>query len=484
MKILLVNPPHDLETTLGRGALFVPKIEPLGLLYMAAVLKENGYDVRVIDAFAEELSEKELKSRILELNPDIVGFTSFTSNGGFLYDFGRKLKEERPQTLIVYGNTHASIYAQQYLLNKCCDIVVHGEGEYVLLQIVRQHGRKKGFSSVPAVSFVENGRVVTTPGYGLIEDLSALPFPARELVNKNRYGIGGISNFRLGAEEKGKTSRHMFTSRGCSNRCRFCAVHNNQKQRFNSIDRTISEIEILIKDYNAGYIFFMDSSFTIDRQRVINICNEIIRKKLCFRWGCEAYVKGMDKEIVRLMESAGCVDMNFGVETGVQRLLDDMNKRITIQDAKDAIETVKSHTNINAMGLFILGLPGESCSDSLETIEFSKKLPIDMAQFSVCVPYPGSCLFEELRNNGLDIGIRKDNALDTSVWQRYNAYVSFSSELPIWVTKEQSPDGLKKLQKKALRSFYFRLKPFWNQVKRIRLADVPSVVKAFFWTFF
>ena len=152
---------------------------------------------------------------------------------------------------------------------------------------------------------------------------------------------------------------------------------------------------------------------------------------------------------------------------------------------EEAIKTVKRDSKIKVSGLFILGLPGETYNDSLQTIDFARKLPLDMAQFSILVPYPGSPLFNELAAKGeIDTGIREDGTIDTSVWLRYSAYISYTKNNPIWVTKDLTGEMLKKLQKKALRNFYLRPRQFWNQLKRIRVCQLWSVTKTFFETFY
>ncbi|HAF94936.1 MAG: B12-binding domain-containing radical SAM protein [Elusimicrobia bacterium GWC2_51_8] len=484
MKILLVNPPDDLSM-LGGGSVFVPKLEPLGLLYIAAVAKQAGYEVEVLDAFAEGLSREEAYKRILSARPDVAGFTSFTSNGGFLYTYGQLLKKELPNALVVFGNMHACVFAEQYIINGCCDIVVHGEGEYTFIELLKAHEAKSGWSVVPSISYGKDGRVVNTSVPCYVEDLTRLPLPARELVKQDLYDIGPLSNFRLKNAGKGKVSKHMFTSRGCPRRCIFCAVHHNIKQRVHSIAQIAAEMESLINEYNAGYIFFADSLFISDKRRVMNLCAEIRRRRLTVSWGCEAHVDFIDEELVKSMESAGCTDMNFGIESGVQRLLDRVCKGIKLENVEAALKIVKRHTGIKANGLFILGLPGETRKDSLETIAFAKRLPITMAQFSIFTPYPGSPLFNELKEKGeIDTGIRPDGTIDISVWPRYSAYISYTRGKTIWATPGQTSKSLKELQRKALRSFYLRPKPLITQLKRICWSDFPLCVKAFKDTFF
>jgi anaerobic magnesium-protoporphyrin IX monomethyl ester cyclase len=484
MKILLINPPDDLEALLGQGATFISTFEPLGLLYMAAFLQREGYDVEVVDAYAEHLSLDALKSRISQAPPDVVGLTSFTSNGAIVYELGKWLKGNFPGMVVALGNIHGAVYAEQYLRNGCCDLVVHGEGEQAMLDLLRVcETGSRDFAAIACASSLNNGDFVPNREWGITPDLSKIPLPARDLVNQELYNIPSISN--LPYSGKGGKGKHMFTSRGCPNRCTFCVVHHGRRQRFNSVDRVVDEMSLLVNKYGADYIFIMDSLFISDKRRVIDICQEIRNRKLDFKWGCEAHVRFIDEELVRVMESAGCYDMAFGIESGVQRLLDGVKKKIRLDQVQQAVETVKRFSGIKVSGLFILGLPGETYQDSLQTIAFAKALPLDMAQFSILTPYPGSEIFYELREKGqVDTGIRPDGTLDTSVWLRYSAYISYTDNQPIWVTPELTADQLKKLQKKAVRQFYWRPKQFLDQLKRVRISELPAIIKAFVKTFF
>jgi radical SAM superfamily enzyme YgiQ (UPF0313 family) len=485
MKILLINPPDDLEAIMGGGAVFVPNFEPLGLLYVAAVCRDAGYEVSVIDAFAERLPNHKLHSRIQELNPDVIGFTSFTCTGGFIYECGQQIKKERPQTLVVFGNIHASVYAEQYLSNKCCDAVVHGEGEYTFLSLLKVKDDPSLWPGVPSISFMADNKFVTTSAPKAIEDISRLPLPARDLVDQRFYSNGPISHFRSKGLKKGKLSKHMLTSRGCSHRCTFCVVHNDSKQKYNTISNVIKEIEILINEYNAGYIVMMDPNFIGDRARTIELCKELYSRGLKVSWGCCAQVNTVDEELLKYMELAGCTDIAFGIESGVERLLNNVRKGITLEKIEAAVKLVKQHTKIDAVGMFILGLPGETYNDSLATIKFALRLPLDKAQFGILTPYPGSDIFKELRaKNDIDTGVCSDGTVDISVWARYSSYISYTDKALIWTTPGLTSAQLKALQKKATRRFYLRPRQLFEQIKMLQWWHLPLYIKAFMDTFF
>ena len=236
-------------------------------------------------------------------------------------------------------------------------------------------------------------------------------------------------------------------------------------------------MELLEKEFGADHAAITDPCCMDDQQRMLDICAEIRRRRLKIKWGCDARASHITPELVRALAGANCFDLSFGMESGVQRLIDAVHKGLTIEQIIRAVATVKEHSEIRLGGLFMLGLPGETCEDSLETINFAKSLPLDMAQFSLCTPYPGSALFETLRGQGrIDTGLRPEGGLDTSVWKRYSAYISFTSLDPIWVTPEQTPAQLKALQKKAQREFYLRPSQLLRHASRLRPGNIGKAL--------
>jgi len=478
LRVVLVNPPDEIERILGVGKEFIQKYEPLGLLYIAAVLRELGHEVRVIDAHAEGLDRDDIMRRLAGEAPDAVGLSTLTCNGAVVWELGRELKRGRPDLLLVLGNIHASVFADAYLRHGCCDVVVHGEGEHAMAEVLRCRAEGRGFEGVAGISYRNaDGRVLKTSAAAVVKDLATLPFPARDLVDQGLYGLRHISNqlFQEGRNGRAKT---MITSRGCPHRCTFCVVHGSRRPRYNSPARVVDEMELLQKDYGASYVFVDDPLFLADGARVEAICDEYLRRGLTLRWGGPAHVRYVTARLVERMDAANCFDLGLGIESGVQRVLDSVRKDFKVEQAVEAVRTIKERSDILVEGLFILGLPGETMEEAERTIRFACELPLDMAQFAVFTPYPGSPLFRDLAARGeIDTGVRDDGTVDPSVWGRYSQYICFTDNEPIWVPPGYTAAGLRALQKRALRAFYLRPAQVWRHIRRLRPGNVVSAAR-------
>ncbi len=461
---------------LGIGRRLIHRWEPLGLLYIAAVAREAGHDVAVIDAPAEGLDSEAVKERIRTAAPEVVGFSTLTCNGEPVWDLGRWVRSKLPGTRVVLGNVHASVYAEHYLRQGCCDIVVHGEGEYAFRSLLDLMSRgQSDYSSVQAVSFLgADGEVIRTGDWSIVPDLAALPLPARDLLKAHLYGLGNINNQNYVCR-RGERAGALVTERGCIFRCRFCVIHHGHQPRYTPAWRVLDELEMLERDRGLGYVFFHDPHFLGDRDRILAICQGIVDRGLRIRWGCQANVNMVDAELVRAMDRANCYEIAVGVESGVQRILDNVAKRITPEKVRLAVETIRAESDICTVGLFILGLPGETQEDFWETMRLATSLDLDMAQFSILTPYPGSPLFEELAARGeLDTGVRSDGTVDTSVWKRFSGYIMYTNRPPIWVTPSLTAMGLRRMQKEALRRFYLRPRQILRHIRRIPPGDLIS----------
>lgn len=478
MKLLLVNPPAALAAMFGVGREFIQKYEPLGLLMLAAAARQDGHTVAVLDAHAEELELAAAAERIRAARPDVVGISVLTSQGEAAFRLGRQLKRDLPAVPIVMGNLHAAAFAAAYLRAGAADVVVHGEGDLILPRLLQALAAGRAPGAIPGLTWRDaDGRIRFTGPAEPPAPLDALPLPARDLIDSRRYRLSPL-NHHVFIPGRGQVAKTMVTSRGCRYRCRFCAVHDRHPPRYRSAGLVVEELARLEREAGAGFVFMMDPLFVDDPARLLAICDDYRRRRLTVRWGCEARVGSLTPDLVRAMAAAGCHEISLGIESGVQRLLDGVAKGFALGQVAETVRLIKRHSPIHVEGLFILGLPGETAADSQATIALARSLPLEMAQFSICTPYPGSPLFAELAARGeLDTGERPDGTLAPEVWQRYSSYLCFTGNEPIWVPPGRTAAELRALQKQALRAFYWRPRPILRNLRRLRPGNLGLALR-------
>lgn len=470
-KILLIQPSNNMDDLLGNGKVFVHATEPLGLLYIAAVLEKNGFDVCVLDAFSLNMSIDDVKDYIKNGKWDAIGISCITSNGAFTFYLGKWLKREFPNILVFLGNIHASVYADFYLKQRAADIVVHGEGELTVVDILKN---RESLRKIEGISWYDHGNVIENHPRPLMENLDDLPLPARHLVDMSKYTSRDFTTKSTGSY------RVMFSSRGCVNKCTFCVVHQS-KYRMRSAEAVVDEMSMLVQDYQAGFIEFLDPLFTVSKKRVIQICQLIKDRAIDVEWQCEAHVNTVDEEMLMHMKNAGCVNIAYGIESGVQELLDNIKKRTKLEDIRNVVQMTRD-SGIRAFGLFMIGIPGETAQMTNKTIRFAKSLPLYYAQFAITVPYPGSEMYYELMKNG-EMRFSENPAELVENWIRYSTYISFTDNMPIYVPEGRTGEELKKFQKKAILLFYLRPSNIFNEFKKIKIKNWRSyflAVKAVF----
>ncbi|MGB2986213.1 MAG: radical SAM protein [Phycisphaerae bacterium] len=477
-RVLLVTPPHDLGRVMGHTGKLLARWEPLGLLYIAAVLLENGYDVQVIDAEGDPHTLDDMLRAVEAYDPAIIGITCLTPTAATSVELGCRLREAHRCRTVVMGNVHAWVFAETLLRLGACDFVVQGEGEFTLLELLRCLEAGGDPASVGGVSFLQGEDFVKTPPRPLPRDLDVIPPPARHLVKHIDYDAGLISNMSY-MRPKGTVSRHAMGARGCVFECKFCVVHQERRFRTHSPKRIVDEMIDLQENYNCGFIFFIDSIFEANKGRAHAICDEIRRRGVKVPWGCEGHVRMVDRETLHVMRAAGCVNIAYGIESGSQRVLDRIGKGTKLEDVDEAIRLTHA-VGISTSGLFILGLPGETRDQMERTIELAAKLPLDLAQFTLFVPFPGSRYFEELSAAGIiDTGVRPDGSVDFDVWRRYSSYVGYGQQGgSIYLPPGFTFDELFAMQRKALRRFYLRPHQILRNLKRIRPGNVIDATRA------
>lgn len=360
------------------------RFPPLGLGYIAACLKQKGISVEVVDCTF--INQKEALKKIIDSKPKIIGIQSMYSMRDKSLELGQLLKDHCE--LLVAGGALPTTEPETFLEN--FDVAVIGEGEQTMVELVNQFMNGGDLSQVRGIAFRERttGKLKRTPLRDLIEDLDSLPHPSRGLFDNDTYK-------KYYSKKFGYKATAIMTSRGCPFTCDFCSrpVFGNEFRARTASDVADEIEEVLSLGYNR--IWFADDCFTLNRQQLMEVCDEIIKRRLKIEWECLSRVDTLDSETATKMRQAGCVRMFFGIESGNDSILAIMKKHITTKQALAATQLCKMK-GIKSGAFFILGYPGENDKTILETVKFASSLTLDYLSFTLPYPIPGTPLFERL----------------------------------------------------------------------------------------
>lgn len=428
MKVLLISPPTESAVTKVMGTTG----PPLGLAYLAAMIRED-HDVRIVDSIAEGYNTEDIAKIIRSYDPDLVGLTATTSMIPDAYETAKVAKKINENLKIVLGGPHATFLPEE-TIQECpqVDFVVRGEGEHTFKDLVDALEKKKDLKSITGLSFQRNGKVVNNPPRELVKNVDDIPMPAYDLLPMKKYRAGKI--------EFGT----VITSRGCPFNCIFCSssLQFGKKWRGHSVARTLEELSILRKEYRKKEIEFLDDTFTLLKSRAIAITDEIRREGLDITWTASSRVDTFSQEVACAMKRAGAHTVYFGIESGSQKTLDFIGKGITPEKAEWAVRNAK-RAGLHALGSFVIGFPEENAEEIETTIKFSKKVGVDLAQFTIATPYPGTRLWSYAL---------KEKILLTKNWRK------FTTLDPVMKLKYLTADQIAKALRTAYLKFYLRPK--------------------------
>lgn len=390
MKVMLLFPP--------KGFTSKDPLPSLGLLYIASVLEKEGIPVEVVDASLERYSWRALRTRYLRSRPDILGITTLTEFCFEAYKAGQLAKDVLPDCKVVVGGPHSSFCPDDILTHvPSLDIVLRGEGEYAFLELCNALDSGKDLSEILGVSYRDNGRIIHNPPSPLIKDLDQLPFPARHLLPIEKY------NFRLFVPQKGLlAATHMMTSRGCPFGCSFCITTQllGRTWRARSAENVIREVEDIVENFKINTIWFYDDVFTMSKKRTMEICDLILKRRLDINFTCSIRVDTVDKEILTKMKEAGCFKVFFGVESGSQRILDQVcGKKITIEQVRRLSRWLDELGIIKNPG-YIISFPEETHQDASKTMELIKEIGGEVS-LSFLRIYPGTKIEDVAKQKGI-----------------------------------------------------------------------------------
>ena len=365
------------------------RFPPLGLGYIASYLRQHGLTAELVDCTF--LNQERALEKIRRSKPTIIGIQSMFSMKSKSIEMANQLRNDCE--LLVAGGSLPTSNPEEYLSS--FDIVAVGEGEETMLEIVREFEDEGNMSKVRGIVYrdAKTGTVVKTPARPFVKNLDMIPFPSRDLFDNQSYK----NYYRNGF---GYTTTSLITSRGCPFKCDFCSrpVFGN-----NLRSRTAGNIADEVEEVRAlGYdrIWFADDCFTLSRRRLIELCDELVKRKVRIGWECLSRVDTIDQEVVQKMKRAGCIRMFFGIESGNDFVLRLMQKEITVKQAADAVRTTKN-AGIQVGAFFILGYPGENQNTILDTVKFASSLPLDYLSFTLPYPIPGTPLFDRVKDQML-----------------------------------------------------------------------------------
>ena len=400
MKVQLFVPPGGYFAERWSKGSSMP---PLGILYIAAVLEKEGIEVQVVPADVLGLGWREIRSRILDYKPDIVGVTTTTENRFQSFKLIGLAKKTLPSALTVLGGPHASLAAEDSLLHiPELDLVVRGEGELTMIDICRALERKMDFSSLAhlaGISLRLDGRVMANQPRSPITNLDGLPFPAFHLVPFEKY------NFKIEVPGHGQLPAvNVMTSRGCPFNCNFCATPVNwgRTVRLRSPLNVIREIEFHVERRGSRVIFFYDDTFNTSAKRVEEICDLMIERKLSVFWRAEVRMDLMSKGLLAKMKQAGLFHLSFGVEAGSERVRNKIiDKKVKVKDYHSLVAWCLE-LGVIPNAFFIVSHPTETWEEARETIglieEYKDKVEASIAILHV---YPGTPLERTARERGV-----------------------------------------------------------------------------------
>lgn len=449
-RIVLVTPPYE---RIAIGYEYIKTITnaspSLGLLHLAAEVREHGYEPSIIESDIFDLTTEQVVERIVQEAPAFVGITLFTVGVWCAAEIARKVKLHLPQTAVIVGGPHISSMGRETMQRfREFDYAIVGEGEealVILLDTLRNNG---DLQQVPSLIYRDESdimpAILQNPVLGINKDLDRLPLPAWDLLhdfpNAYRSAVYDFPRHPVAS---------FAASRGCPFHCRFCDTSTfGASVRAYSPQRVFEIIRHLQKTYGIRHIQFVDDLFTASRKRTETLCKLIIESGMDITWSCASRVDVVKPEILALMKKAGCWEISFGLESGSDELLKKMDKSASLEKSVKALQWTHA-AGIRTKGLFMLGYPGENHETIAQTRAFLKKVPLTIMHLTKFTPYPGSPIYRDLYGEN----IREDH------WEKMNG-MNF-----IWAPEGLTQDELDRNYRQLLMGFYNHPKVMWYYTK-------------------
>lgn len=431
----------------------------LSLATIAAPALKSGHRAAILDLNLYEDHDAKLAATVKELKPDVVAISATSPIFHIASQYAQKIRQMLPEALLITGGVHPTIFPEDSIRNSQFDIAVFGEGEESFTEILDG----KPLAEITGIAWRKGSEVTLNPRRPGFVDIDAMPFPAYELYEVNKYN-------HPAAVARRNPVASMETSRGCFGQCNYCNMRS-VKFRYKSFERIMAEIEYALK---TGFreIHFVDDNFAANQKRAKSICEEIIRRKLDMTWQPRGglRVDTVDAELFALMKRSGVWSIPFGIESGNQSVLDAIKKGIKLDQVRRAV-TLAHNAGLRTEGYFMIGLKGETEQTIRDSIAFAKSLDLDLAKFAITIPLPGTPWFDELDRAGL---------IKTKDWSKYTFS---SSPHDIYTHPTLAAGVIDFYYYRAHRAFYFRPRYIARRVLTdIRNGDIFTDIKTFFQT--
>ncbi len=462
-RIFLIHPTfesraeHTLVCRRGYGSAI-----PLGVAYVAASLRGRGHFVAVYDF---QVEETDLWAEIETFKPDIFGISVTTPTANASAALAKALKEKYPAIPVMAGGPHPTILKGD-LFAECeaYDYLVIGEGEQTCPELLDAIEGRTRLSEVKGIAYREGSKVLETPPRPFLENMDDLPGLPVELFKYRRYRPTPGTFIYL-------PNLAFLSSRGCPYHCVFCNKNMfGDTLRCMSAKRMVDEILELKERFNIREINFYDDTFTVRQSRVFEICELLIARKTPIRWKCNSRVNTVTREMLFAMKRAGCFSISFGVESGDERVLRKIDKRITLEQARNAFRWSRE-AGISRSAFFMLNLPGDTRESVERTLRFSREIRPDFVSFELTKPLPGTGIARALEDEQ-NVRLREE------LWKDYNNCVV--SNLVFYTQNDLTEEYLRDAFKRAVRGFYLQPSFILGRLKALRSLDqLKSYADAF-----
>ncbi|MEO0072227.1 MAG: radical SAM protein [candidate division WOR-3 bacterium] len=429
--------------------------EPLGIECIGAVLKASGYNVKILQQ--RELNDEEFIQKIIEFDPQVAGFTSYSYNFHRACKLARKLKQKKPNIINIFGGYHVSFCLEESK-KPFIDFIVIGEGEITTLELINALNDGNEVNNIKGIAYFNRGEIKITSRRNRIKHLDNLPFALRDEKILKNLKVDGLM---YPPPSMQRNPALIFSSRGCPYNCYYCASPRfyGSYVSYRSIKNVAKELKTLNEQFGTNVFYFTDLTFNLNKNYVRNLCKQIIQEKLKIYWYVLCRPDNLDEETIKLMKAAGCTKIGFGIDSVSNKILKHINRKISIEKLADVFQMVSDH-GIIVRATMMFGFPWDT-SDTYEySLNLLNKLPIDEIRIAIFAPYPGTGFFEKYRDYIISFN-----------------YEKYDSQTPLVKTKDIKQKEIQEYVVRAYRSFYAS-NSYKERVKQ-KIKKFPELEKSY-----